>query len=178
MSGGAPGRGRPEAADGPRLVLVAAVDRQLAIGRDNALPWHLPDDFAHFRALTLGKTVLMGRRTAESLGRALPKRRNLVLTRGGRVPFEGMEAVASLEQARALAAPAAELCVIGGAGVYALALPQASVLQLTHVDTGVVDADAFFPAFDPADWQVVSRVPHPADARHAFAFEFVEYRRR
>lgn len=78
----------------PALVLIAALDRNSAIGRGNALPWHLPDDLKRFKALTLGKPVLMGRKTAESLGRALPKRRNLVLTRSGRVPFEGMEAVA------------------------------------------------------------------------------------
>ncbi|MEN1957468.1 dihydrofolate reductase [Luteimonas changyuni] len=164
----------------PAIVLVAAVDRRLAIGRDNAMPWHLPDDFRHFKSLTLGKPVLMGRKTAESLGRALPGRRNLVLTRSGRVPFAGMEAVASLEQACALAAGdgAAELCVIGGGEVYALALPHASVLQLTRVDTEIEGADAFFPAFDADDWRVVSSELHQADARHAFAFRFVEYRRR
>lgn len=168
------------AAGAPALVLVAAVDRRLAIGRDNAMPWHLPDDFRHFRALTLGKPLLMGRRTAESLGRALPGRRNLVLTRSGRVPFAGMEAVSSLDQARALAAAdgAEELCVIGGGEVYALALPQASVLHITRVDTVVEGADAFFPAFDPGQWCEVSRRAHAADDRHAFAFEFVEYRRR
>lgn len=167
------------ATDAPVIVMVAAIDRDLAIGRDNALPWHLPADLARFKALTLGKPVLMGRRTAESLGRALPKRRNLVLTRSGRAPHAGMEAVASLDQARALAAGEGqdELCVIGGAEVYALALPHASVLQLTRVDTVVADADTFFPAFDEDGWRVVSRIPHPADARHAVAFEFVEYRR-
>ncbi|MCR6497236.1 dihydrofolate reductase [Thermomonas sp. S9] len=122
-----------------RLSLIAALDRNRAIGRGNALPWHLPDDFKRFRLLTLGKPVLMGRRTAESLGRALPGRRNLVLTRGGQVPFPEMQAVASLEQARALAAEAgaSELCVIGGAQVYALALPQATHLHLTYVETAV-----------------------------------------
>ena len=161
------------------ISLLAALDRNRAIGRDNAMPWHLPDDFRRFRALTMGKPILMGRRTAESLGRALPGRRNLVLTRGGRVPFEGMEAVASLDAALRLAADddARELCVIGGAQVYALALPRASVLHLTHVDTVVDGADTFFPVFDTGDWQVASREPHAADARHAFAFEFVEYRR-
>ena len=163
----------------PDIVLIAAVDRRLAIGRGNALPWHLPDDLARFKALTLGKPVLMGRRTAESLGRALPKRRNLVLTRSGSVPFDGMEAVASLDAARALAAAdgAGALCVIGGGEVYALALPQASVLHLTRVDTTVEGADAFFPAFDADAWREMHRERHPADARHAFAFEFVEYAR-
>lgn len=163
----------------PAIVLVAAVDRRLAIGRGNALPWHLPDDLARFKALTLGRPVLMGRRTAESLGRALPKRRNLVLTRSGRVPFAGMEAVHSLERARSLAAAdgAAELCVIGGGEVYALAMPLASALHLTRVDTVVEGADAFFPAFDAADWREAWREPHLADARHAFAFDFVDYLR-
>ena len=85
----------------PALVVIAALDRNRAIGRGNALPWHLPDDLKRFKALTLGKPVLMGRKTAESLGRALPKRRNLVLTRSGRVPFDGMETVASLDEAQA-----------------------------------------------------------------------------
>lgn len=161
------------------LVLIAALDRNRAIGRDNALPWHLPDDLKRFKALTLGKPVLMGRRTAESLGRALPKRRNLVLTRSGRVPFDGMQAVATLDEACALADAdgAVELCVIGGAELYALTLPFAARLSLTHVDTEVDDADTFFPAFDPAQWRAVSREAHAADERHAFAFEFVDYER-
>lgn len=160
-----------------KLSLVAAVDRNLAIGRGNAMPWHLPDDFRHFKALTLGKPVLMGRKTAQSLGRALPGRLNLVLTRSGQVPFAGMQAVASLEQARGIAAAegADELCVIGGGEIYALALPLADVLHLTHVDAEVGGADAFFPAFDHLQWQAVSRRVHAADERHAFAFEFVDY---
>lgn len=165
--------------DLPRISLLAALDRNRAIGRGNALPWHLPDDFRRFKALTMGKPILMGRRTAESLGRALPGRRNLVLTRGGRVPFEGMEAVASLDAAVALAAAdrAGELCVIGGAQVYALALPRATAMHLTHVDAAVADADTHFPPFDAGDWEIVSRAAHPADDRHAYAFEFVDYRR-
>ena len=156
--------------------LIAALDRNFAIGRGNALPWHLPDDLRRFKALTLGKPVLMGRKTAESLGRALPKRRNLVMSRGGRVPFAGMQAVASLEEAIALAAgEAGELCVIGGGEVYALALPRATQLHLTWVDTTVDQADAFFPRFDPTDWREVARVAHPADAAHAHAFAFVDY---
>ena len=161
------------------LVLIAALDRNHVIGRGNALPWRLPDDLKRFKALTLGKPVLMGRKTAESLGRALPRRRNLVLTRSGGVPFEGMQAVASVDEALALADEdgAADLCVIGGGEVYALCLPQAMRMHLTHVDTAVEGADAFFPAFDPAQWNVVARESHAADAKHACAFEFVDYRR-
>lgn len=162
------------------LVLIAALDRNNAIGRGNALPWHLPDDLKRFKALTLDQPVLMGRKTAESLGRALPRRRNLVLTRGNGVPFDGMEAVASIADAQALAAAdgAEALCVIGGGEIYALCLPLATRMHLTHVDTQVVDADAFFPEFDAAQWQVSERRAHPADERHAFAFEFVDYQRR
>jgi len=167
---------KPREPLGPALVLVAAIDRAGAIGRDNALPWRLPDDLKRFKALTLGHAVLMGRKTAQSLGRALPGRRNLVLTRSGRAPFEGMQPVASLDEAIA-AQDGRDLMVIGGGEVYALALPLASRLHLTHVDTRVEAADAFFPAFDAASWQPVWREAHGADARHAFAFEFVDYRR-
>ena len=155
------------------LVLIAAHDRRHAIGRGNALPWHLPDDLRRFKALTLGKPVLMGRRTAESIGRALPGRPNLVLTRSGRAPYEGQVAVASLAEAIATAA-APELVVIGGGELYALALPQAARLHLTEVDAEVEGADAWFPAPDPARWREVAREHHPADARHAHAFDFVD----
>lgn len=163
----------------PRIVLIAALDRARAIGRGNAMPWHLPDDLKRFKTLTLGRPVLMGRKTAQSLGRALPKRRNLVLTRGAAAPFAGMETVDSLETALALAAAdgADTLCVIGGGEVYALALPHAAQLSLTHVDTEVDDADAFFPVFDMAQWRETARTHHPADDAHPFAFDYVDYLR-
>lgn len=163
-----------------RISLVAAVDRRGAIGKDNALPWHLPDDLKRFKALTLGRPVLMGRRTAESLGRALPGRPNLVLTRSGRAPFAGMRAVATMAEAVDLAAAegAEELCVIGGAEIYALALPLATDLRMTHVDTVVAGPDAVFPDWNAAEWLALRREFHAADGRHAFAFEFVDYVRR
>jgi dihydrofolate reductase len=157
------------------LSLLAALDRHYAIGKDNALPWHLPDDLKRFKALTLGKPVLMGRRTAESLGRALPGRRNLVLTRQGTVPFDGMEPMASLAQALEEVADADEVCVIGGGEVFAETLPFATRLHLTWVDTVVEGADAFFPHFDPTAWREVERTPHPSDGKHALAFAFVDY---
>src|SRR6476659_1097457 len=150
-----------------KLSLIAAVDQHRAIGKGNALPWHLPDDLKRFKALTLGKPVLMGRKTAESIGRVLPGRRNLVLTRSGRVPFDGMEAVGSIEAAMQIAD---EVCVIGGGQLYDLALPLATHLHLTHVDTVVDGADAFFPKFDSKDWRVVSRESHAIDDKHALAF--------
>lgn len=159
------------------LVLLAALDRDFAIGRDNQLPWHLPDDLKRFKALTMGKPLLMGRRTAESLGRALPGRRNLVLTRSGRVPFEGMEAVDSMEAAMRAVAEEPETWVIGGGEIFAAALPLAARMHLTWVDTRVDGADAYFPKFEVERWRVLSREPHRADERHAFAFEFVDYER-
>ncbi len=159
-----------------RLALIAALDHERAIGRGNALPWHLPADLKRFKRLTLGHSVLMGRRTAESIGRALPGRRNLVLTRTGRAPFADQVAVASLDEA--LAAPDSEtLYVIGGAEVYTLALPRADTLHLTWVDTRVADADTWFPAFDPDQWQETANQWHDADAGHAFGYRFVDYRR-
>ena len=162
-----------------KVSLIAALDRHNAIGRDNDLPWRLPDDLKRFKALTLGKPVLMGRKTAESLGRALPGRLNLVLTRRGRVPFEGMRGVASVDEAIRIAAEqgSEELCVIGGGEIYALTLGRADVLHVTEVDTVVEDAHAFFPEFDAAQWHEIAREWHPVDAKHALAFDFVEYRR-
>lgn len=159
-----------------RLVMIAAHDRHLGIGREGQLPWHLPDDLKRFKALTLGKTLLMGRKTAQSLGRALPRRRNLVLTRSGQVPYAGMEAVNSVAQAMQLADD--QLCVIGGGEIYTLCLPMAEVLHLTEVDTMVAEADAYFPEFDRTQWHAVSRVTHAADAQHAHAFTFVDWLRR
>jgi dihydrofolate reductase len=165
--------------DRPLISLLAALAEDRAIGRGNTMPWHLPDDLKRFKALTLGKPILMGRKTAQSLGRALPGRLNLVLTGSGQVPFAGMQAVDSLEQALELTAQAGagELCVIGGGQVYAQLLDRADRLYLTHVHTRVADADAFFPAWDQAGWQEVARAHHPADVHHAVAFDFVDYRR-
>lgn len=156
------------------ISLVAALDRHRAIGRAGAMPWHLSDDLKRFKALTLGKPVLMGRKTALGIGRALPGRTNLVLTRADDAPYPQQRAVRSLDEALALAG-SDELMVIGGGEVYALALPRASRLRLTEIDAATPDADTFFPAFDPRDWRETAREHHPADARHALAFDFVDY---
>lgn len=163
-----------------KLSMIVAMDRHRAIGRDNDLPWRLPDDLKRFKTLTLGKPILMGRRTAESLGRTLPGRANLVLTRSGCVPFDGMIAVAGLDQAlaHARAAGQQELCVIGGGQVYQGVLPHADLLHLTLVDTVVDGADAWFPVIDPGVWQTTPVAHHPADVRHAHAFDFVDCVRR
>lgn len=158
------------------IALVAALDRNRAIGRDGAMPWHLPDDLKRFKRLTLNRPVLMGRKTAVAIGRALPGRENLVLTRSGVAPHVGQVAVASIAHAIERAADR-DLMVIGGGEIYVLALPLATHLHLTWIETCAVDADAFFPQFDAHEWEITADEAHAADARHALAFRFVDYRR-
>ena len=158
------------------ITLIAALDRRHAIGRSGRLPWHLPDDLRRFKALTLGRTLLMGRKTAESLGRALPGRTNLVLTRAAEAPFAGMTVVPALDAAIERAGTD-DLLVIGGGEVYALALPRAQRMHLTLVDTVVDSPDAWVPEYEAATWNEVERLAHPADERHAHAFEFLTLER-
>jgi dihydrofolate reductase len=161
----------------PALALVVAAARNGVIGQGNALPWHLPEDLRHFKRLTLGAPILMGRRTWDSIGRPLPGRRNLVLTRDRAFRAEGAEAVHSLAEAQQAAAGAPRLMVIGGAELYRLALPAARLLYLTEVDAEV-DGDVRFPAFRREEWRELGREAHPADARHAYPYSFVTLERQ
>lgn len=156
------------------LALIAALDRKGAIGRQGALPWHLPDDLRRFKSLTMGRTVLMGYHTALSIGKALPGRANWVLTRQHQAPYSGQQTIREFSE---IIHTDTEIVVIGGAEIYRLAMPHVRTLHLTEVDTEVSDADAFFPAIDPAQWQVLHRESHLADACHAYAFAFVDYQR-
>lgn len=161
----------------PALVLVVARARNGVIGRDNGLPWHLPDDLRHFKALTVGKPILMGRRTFESIGRPLPGRLNIVLTRDPAFRPDGVTVAHDLDAALAAAGDAPELMVIGGADLYRQLLPRAARIELTEVD-GDVPGDTRLDAFPAADWVETSRTAHAADARHAWAFSFVTLERR
>lgn len=161
----------------PPISLIAALDRTFAIGRDGAMPWHMPEDLKRFKQLTLGKPVLMGSKTARAIGRTLPGRRNLVLTRANAAPFAEQEVVHSLDEAIAIA-NGEKLCVIGGGEVYTLAMPRATRLHLTWIDTETEDADAHFPNFNAIDWRETFREIHPADAKHAFGYTFIDYARR
>jgi dihydrofolate reductase len=159
----------------PRIAIIAALARNRVIGRGNRLPWHLPDDLRHFKRLTLGRPIIMGRRTWESLPGLLPHRTHVVVTRHPDYRAQGAVVVRSLEEAVA-AAGGEEALVVGGAQLYALALPRASRLYLTLVDAQV-EGDAFFPEIDPAAWREVAREPHAADERHAYPFAFVTLER-
>jgi dihydrofolate reductase len=161
--------------DQPLIALVVAMSDNGVIGKDGGLPWHLPDDLKHFKLVTSGKPVLMGRRTFESIGKPLRGRRNLVLSRAA-ASAPGVEYVHSVGQARALAAGAAELCVIGGAEVFALALALATRIYLTRVHA-VVAGDVYFPLRDFSAWRESQLVQHAADERHAYAMSFVTLQR-
>jgi dihydrofolate reductase len=156
------------------ISLIAALDENSAIGRKGQLPWHLPDDLRWFKELTLGKFVLMGYNTAVSVGRALPGRTNLVLTRKHEAPFPGQVTVRSLEEGLARAGGTG-LMVIGGGEVYKAALPKAQRLFLTWVNAAVDGADTFFPGVHFSDWTELSRTHHKKDADHAYDFDMVEY---
>lgn len=159
------------------VVVVAAMARGRVIGRAGDMPWHLPADLAHFKALTLGHPVLMGRRTFESIGRPLPGRTNIVISRGCPDLPEGVQLAASLEQAMSLAGAAEQLMVIGGGQIYQAALPLADRLELTLIDARI-DGDTFFPQFDPAEWMLRACQARPADARNQHALNFVSLERR
>lgn len=157
------------------VTLVVARADNGVIGRDNALPWHLPPDLRHFKALTIGKPIVMGRRTFESIGRPLPGRHNIVLTRG-HWTADGVTVVPTLIAAFAAAGEVAEVMIIGGATVYAAALPQVSRVYLTEVHA-TPDGDTTLPPFDPGVWREAAREDHAA-AGDAPGYSFVTLARK
>lgn len=163
----------------PRVTLAVAMADNGVIGNAGDLPWRLPEDLRRFKAATLGKPVLMGRKTFESIGRALPGRLNIVLTRqpGWRPSDPAVLVAPDLDSALVLAGPAAEVTVIGGAEIYALALPRATRVLLTEVHASP-EGDTVLPPFDAGAWREVARERWPADERHVHAMSFVTLERR
>ena len=161
------------------ICFVVAVAENGVIGARGELPWgRLPADLQHFKRLTLGRPVVMGRRTYDSLGRALPQRPNIVVTRQPGWGAPGCETAASVPAALARARELAEeVCVIGGGEIYREALPAADVIYLTEVHH-TFEGDAYFPLLAPAEWREETRERHEADDRHAYAYSFVTLRRR
>lgn len=159
----------------PRLTIVVAMDAQRGIGVDNQLPWRLPEDLAHFKRTTMGHPVIMGRKTFDSIGRALPNRRNIVVTRNRDWKHEGVDVAHSLQDALDLVrdVPA---CIIGGAQIFEEALPLTGRLIVTHIDKTFA-CDTFFPEIDPAVWKEVVRETHHS-AANGFDYAFVSYERR
>lgn len=162
------------------LSLIAAMAENRVIGIDNSMPWHLPGDFKYFKATTLGKPVIMGRKTWDSLGRPLPGRLNLVVSRQRDLHLDGAEVFSSLEAAVERAEQWAqeqgvtEVMLIGGQQLYAQGLPHADRLYLTRIELSV-EGDAWFPEFDTAQWQVVSTQPNAAEGdKPAYHFDVWE----
>ncbi len=157
--------------------LVVAMARNRVIGRDNALPWRLPEELAHFKRVTMGHPIVMGRRTWESIGRPLPGRQNIVVTRTPGYAAPGCTVVESLEAAWQAAGNAGEVCVIGGTTLFEETLPMADRIHLTEVEAEVA-GDTWFPAFDRSQWSEREVARHPADARHAYPFRILQLDRR
>ena len=158
-----------------RLTLVVAIDAQRGIGIDNKLPWHLPEDLAHFKRVTLGQPIIMGRKTFDSIGRPLPGRRNIVVTRNAAWSHAGVDAVTSLEAAIALTEdePAS---IIGGAQIFASSMDIAERMIVTEIDHSF-DCDTFFPPIDRDIWAETAREVHYSDA-NGYDFAFVTYARK
>ena len=156
--------------------VIVAADEHGGIGRDGGLPWHLPADLKRFKALTMGKPIVMGRKTWDSIGRPLPGRRSLVVSRQPGLAIDGVEVFESLDAALQAASSAPETCVIGGAEIYRQVLPRADVVHLTRVHASV-QADTFFPPLDAAEWEEVAREDCPADDRHAYPYSFLTLER-
>lgn len=159
------------------LSLVVAMGRNRVIGHNATLPWHLPADLRHFKRITWGKPLLMGRTTHESIGRPLPGRHNIVLSRNPNYRADGCTIVSSLDAALAAAGEAEELMIIGGAEIFQRTLPLAARIHLTEVQAEP-PGDTFFPEIDATDWRERSREDHPADERNPHVYSFVVLERR
>ncbi|GLX84015.1 dihydrofolate reductase [Thalassotalea loyana] len=158
-------------------MIVAHADNRI-IGKDNDMPWHLPADLAYFKKTTLGKPVIMGRKTYDSIGRPLPGRQNIVISRDESLNIEGVEVVQSVEQALAVASGVDEIMVIGGGAIYAHCMPKADKLYITHIDAKI-DGDTQFPDYDlENEWQMLASETRQADEKNAYVLHFNVYQRR
>ncbi|MCM1030573.1 MAG: dihydrofolate reductase [Oscillibacter sp.] len=160
-----------------QLSIIVAASENHVIGRNNALIWHLSADLKHFKALTTGHAVIMGRKTFESIGKALPNRRNVVISRNPEFMAEGCEVTASVEDALALVAGEEEVFVIGGGRIYNELWSRADRLYLTRVHTET-EGDTYIPAVDKEEWELVSREDFKADEKNEFDYSFLEFCRK
>ena len=159
-----------------KISLVAAMAQDRVIGKDNQMPWHLPADLAHFKRVTLGKPIVMGRNTFESIGRPLPGRLNIVVTRDASLKLDGCTVVNDLDAALAAAGDVDEVKIIGGANLYAQFLPRADRLYLTLIDA-VFEGDAHFPDYSGVQWDEIEREVHGPDEKNGYAYTFVTLER-
>lgn len=158
----------------PTISLIAAMAKNRIIGKDNQMPWHLPADLGHFKAVTLGKPIIMGRKTYESIGRPLPGRKNIVMSRDKDYKLEGCETVTSLEEAIKLVEDVEEIMIIGGGFLYTECIPQADKLYLTFIDLDV-EGDTQFPQFEHLSLTELKREKHYKDEKNPYNYEFVDF---
>jgi len=155
-----------------KISIIAAMSRNRVIGINNTLPWHLPADLKHFKSITLNKTIVMGRKTYESIGRPLPKRSNIIITRNADFLAEGCTIVHTIDAALACATEQEEVMVIGGASFYEQILPRADRIYLTLID-GDFEGDTLFPEYDPSDWQETENINQTPDEKNKYQYSFI-----
>lgn len=161
----------------PTITLIVAASENNAIGINNQMPWHLPNDFKYFKRNTIEHSVLMGRKTFDAIGKALPDRRNIVITRNANFQGEDIDVANSIQEALLYCRDEREVFIIGGANIYQQALPLANKVLLTRVHT-TIQGDAFFSELSSEEWELVSAEPHQADDKHTFDYTFEVYNRK
>jgi len=154
-----------------RLSIVVAMDDNRLIGKGNGLPWHLPADLAYFKKITTDNSILMGRNTYDSIGKPLPNRRNIVITRNSEISIKGCEVVNSIEKALSITKDEEEVMIIGGANLFEQLLPNVSRLYITHIE-GEFEGETYFPNYDENEWLDVSRESHQPDEKNKYAYQF------
>jgi len=154
------------------ISLIAAMTPDRVIGRNNQLPWHMPADLQHFKNLTSHKTILMGRKTYQSIGRPLPNRRNIIITRDTNFAAPGCEIFHSIDEALTALKDEAEVCIIGGSEIYLQTLARADFLYLTFIHA-TIDGDTYFPEWNKNEWQEISREEHSSDERNPYSYSFI-----
>jgi dihydrofolate reductase len=159
------------------MAIIVAMSENRVIGRGGALPWHISADLRRFRKLTTGHAIIMGRKTFESIGRPLPHRRSIVISRNPDFRAEGVEVVAGLDAALQCCEGEQQVFVIGGSSIYELALPQADRLYVTLIHA-TIDGDTFFPQFDETEWQLAEDQQHAADKKNAFDYSYRTYEKK
>ncbi|WP_407430066.1 dihydrofolate reductase [Arcticibacter sp.] len=159
------------------LSIIVAIDENYGIGKDNQLPWHLPADLKYFKAVTTGHTVIMGRKTYDSMGKALPNRRNIVISRQKKLDLQDASLVHSLEEAISLCSSDEEVFIIGGAEIFRQAIPLISFMYITRIGHRF-DADTFLKGIDWNEWEEISREDREPDEKNAYKYSFLKYQKR
>ncbi|MCT1532007.1 dihydrofolate reductase [Sphingobacterium daejeonense] len=162
----------------PKVTFIVAAAENNAIGKGNQMPWHLPNDFKYFKAKTMDHSIIMGRKTFESIGKPLPGRRNIIISRQPTLNIEDVDVANSLQDVINYCRDEREIFIIGGAEIFNQAMPMADEILLTRVHTNIEGADAFFPELPESDWELISQEKHNKDDKHQYDYTFEVYKRK